>query len=86
MSKTLVVWEDVPEECSYYYILDDEEHADIINLAVQAAGSYDEGEDLPEDHAIFLLADELVDKFPDAPSVRPIEGTFSRVITCRFFL
>lgn len=87
--KTLVVWESVPEEC-LYYVLDEDTDKDLVDLAVKAAGCYINADDLPEDHPVYKLSDELDVRFPDPPSARslkaPIQGFFSKVIICGFFL
>lgn len=89
MTKTLIIWETVPNDC-FYHVLDNEEHKDLIDLAVKSAGCYINADELDVDHPIYVLSDKLDELFPNCPSARslkePLKGPFSQVIICGFFL
>lgn len=82
MSDLLLVWEMVPEATTLYVI---PEGSDMAEMAVASAGKYINGDDLPDDHAIFKLSERLED-YPHLPDGGMAEGPFSKVIVCGFFM
>jgi hypothetical protein len=78
----LLIWDNCEGMPQYYTFPDDSEMA---KLAVASAGKYINGDDLPEDHAIYALNDKLV-HFAGNDCFKPIIGPFTQVVVCGYIV
>ncbi len=87
--KVLLIWEEVPDYLKMYEF---EEGTELAELAIASAGKYINGDDLPEDHAIYRLNDLLQGLIPtwgrnvDDETKGILHGPYKLVVFCGFYM
>lgn len=80
MNKVLLIW-DGGDCAPVYYVFD--HGTEMADLAIASAGHYINGDDLPDDHAIYTLNEKLTEH-ESSWCDKPIKGDFVTVVVCGF--
>ena len=83
-NKILLVWDENPDQIRFFIL---EEGTELAEWALASAGLYINGDDIEDGHPIHKLSEAIGDKKIESFDGKTvIEGPFSKVVSCGFYL